>query len=292
MQQVTSSRRDPAPTRLAYRLNRLWLTPYVRRLLWLGLPVGAVAGLVLWAVADEGRRDVVLGAYHDARRAVEERPEFSVRLMVIDNASAEVADDIRDVLPLDFPVSSFDLDLVEMRRIVAGLDAVERAELRIRSGGILQVSVTERTPAIVWRSRQGLELLDAGGHRVASLQARTDRPDLPLIAGEGAERRTDEALHLIAAAGPLQGRLRGLRRVGERRWDIILDRGQRILLPEENPVPALERVIALAQAEDLLGRDVAVVDMRNVARPTLQLSNNAIGELRRIRKIEAGVISQ
>lgn len=62
MQQVTSSRRDPAPTRLAYRLNRLWLTPYVRRLLWLGLPVGAVAGLVLWAVADEGRRDVVLGA--------------------------------------------------------------------------------------------------------------------------------------------------------------------------------------------------------------------------------------
>ena len=31
-------RRDPAPTRLAYRMNRLWLTPLLRAMLHVGLP--------------------------------------------------------------------------------------------------------------------------------------------------------------------------------------------------------------------------------------------------------------
>ena len=44
--------------------------------------------------------------------------------------------------------------------------------------------------------------------------------------------------------------------MGERRWDVVLDRDQRILLPETGPVPALERVIALDKAEHLLDRDI------------------------------------
>jgi hypothetical protein len=41
-----------------------------------------------------------------------------------------------------------------------------------------------------------------------------------------------EALALVAAARPAVPRLRGLVRMGERRWDLVLDRDQRILLPE------------------------------------------------------------
>ena len=39
------------------------------------------------------------------------------------------------------------------------------------------------------------------------------------------------------------------------------------MLPENHPVQALERVIALSDAQDLMARDVAVVDMRLEARP-------------------------
>ncbi|MDZ7909564.1 MAG: cell division protein FtsQ/DivIB [Gemmobacter sp.] len=45
--------------------------------------------------------------------------------------------------------------------------------------------------------------------------------------------------------------------MGERRWDIVLDRNQRILLPAKEPVRALERLLALDKAEDLLKRDIA-----------------------------------
>ncbi len=146
--------------------------------------------------------------------------------------------------------------------------------------------VTERDPVAVWRTEDGLTLVDETGHRVAGLHARTDRPDLPLIAGEGANAATPEALELLAAAGPLTARIRGLVRIGDRRWDIVLDRDQRILLPSQHPVRALERLLALDKAEDILARDLAAIDLRNDARPTLRLTPFALNELRRSQGLD------
>jgi len=282
------ARRDPAPTRLAYRMNRLWLTPIVRALLRVGLPAFCIVFAAGWYFSDAARRAAVAGVYLDLRAALEERPEFSVKLLAVEGASTELDEDIREVLPLDFPVSSFDLDLEAMRRTVSGLDAVAKAELRIRPGGILQIIVVERDPAVIWRGRGGLELLDAAGHRVAPLGARTNRSDLPVIAGDGAYEHVAEALALFAAARPIADRVRGLVRMGERRWDLVLDRDQRILLPEDGALAALERVMALHVAEDMLERDLIAIDLRNAARPTLRMAPGAVDELRRIKTLEAG----
>jgi cell division protein FtsQ len=168
---------------------------------------------------------------------------------------------------------------------VAGLDPVKRASVRIRPGGILQIDVTERLPLVVWRDGSGVALLDETGAYVGDLTRRTGRADLPLIAGFGADKHVPEALALIAAAGPLTARLRGLVRIGERRWDVVLDRRQRILLPSDNPVRALEHVIALGQAQDMLKRDLAVVDMRIAARPTIRMSAEAVKDWWQIREI-------
>ncbi|MFA5537825.1 MAG: cell division protein FtsQ/DivIB, partial [Gemmobacter sp.] len=166
------------------------------------------------------------------------------------------------------------------RGTVESFDAVARADLRVVQGGVLQVNVTERLPAVVWRTRDGLWLLDAEGHRIAVITARGLRADLPLVAGKGASDATPEALALFKVAEPLSGRVRGLVRVGERRWDLVLDRDQRILLPEMQPERALERVIALDQAQGLLARDLLAVDLRNERRPTVRVNPEALDHLR------------
>ncbi len=289
MQPVTESvRRDPAPSRWAYRFQRLWLTPVFRALLRVGVPVFLMVLGAGWFFSDPDRQQQINDGITEVRRSVAERPEFMVKLMAIDGASAELAEEIRKVLPVDLPKSSFDLDLDEMQARVETLDAVATVDLHIRAGGVLQVEVQERVPAVIWRVGGYLELLDDGGRRVAALTTRRDRPDLPLLAGEGADRAVPEALALLRAAKPLEDRLRGLVRMGERRWDVVLDRGQRILLPETNPVDALEQVIAVHQAQELLERDLAAIDMRNIARPTLRMEQQAVEELRRIRGIVLG----
>jgi len=145
----------------------------------------------------------------------------------------------------------------------------------------LQVTVTERTPAYVWRSAAGLMMIDATGHRIAGLSERADRADLPLVAGEGADTAITEATQLLRASGPLAPRIRGLVRISDRRWNIDLDRNQTILLPATDPIDALDSLLAMNKAEDILARDLTTIDLRNEHRPVLRLAPFALEELRR-----------
>lgn len=276
---------DPSPSRLSYRLQRWMLTPGIRLGLRIVVPFGLTLAIASAFLADETRRDTLSLFVADLRVGIQERPEFMVSLMAIDGAGSNLAQDIREVVPLDFPISSFDLDLEQIRQVVTGLDPVKAASVRIRPGGLLQIDVTERQPVVVWRTRDGLALLDPDGVHVDVIDSRTAHPDLPLIAGIGADRHVAQALQLMASARPLGERLRGLVRVGERRWDVVLDRDQRIMLPGDYPVRALERVIVLNQGNDLLERDVVVVDMRLGERPTLRMSSAALKDWWRIREI-------
>lgn len=284
--------RDPAPSRTAYRLQRLWLTPVFRALFRIGLPAFLVmfgAGLYL---SDSGRRAELSAVWAGTWDKVEKRPEFLVNLLAVDGASPALAEAVRAKVDLKFPLSSFEIDLEAQRAKIEELDAVARADLRVRAGGVLQVTIAERVPVIIWRTPSELSLLDAEGMRVARIFERSDRADLPIVSGDGANKAVAEALALIAAAEPIAPRLRGLVRQGERRWDVVLDRNQRILLPETGAVAALERVIALDKAEQLLGRDIIAVDLRNEHRPALRLSPGALAKMRAQRElIETGASS-
>lgn len=283
--QPMSRRADPSPSRWAYRLQRLMLTPLFRSLLRVGLPMAAAftAGSLFFSHQDN--RDSFRLWLVEMRNEFQSRPEFQVKLMAIDGAGDSVGEDIREILPIDFPVSSFELDLPNIRTTIAELPAVKDVSVRVRPGGVLQIDVVERVPTVLWRTRDGLMLLDDQGNYVGEAEARAAHADLPLIAGEGADQAVPEALQLFAAVGPLQPRLRGLVRMGARRWDVVLDRDQRILLPDNGAVQALERVIALNQAQDVMARDLAQVDVRLGQRPTIRMNKAAVEEWWRINKI-------
>ncbi len=279
--------RDPAPSRLVYRLHRLWLTPGFRPAARYGLPAVLLLAVAGGFLANPDNRAAIVRQVTETRRSIETRPEFMVRATTVDGASPALAETVRELLPRAFPVSSFDLDLEAIQARIAGLDVVESARIVIRPGGIMQVSITEREPVLVWRRAEAVELVDRSGHRVATLANRAARADLPLIAGWNANRAVEEALAIYREAGPLAAHIRGLVRVGERRWNIVLDDGPVILLPEDDPLPALVQVLALDETEDLLARAVTHVDMRDPRRPTLRFVRNATpgsGPVRETRK--------
>ncbi|QGY00329.1 FtsQ-type POTRA domain-containing protein [Roseovarius faecimaris] len=263
------------------------LTPLFRKVLKVGVPFAAafIGGTIYFSDAE--RQEKMALAFVDLREQIETRPEFMVNLLAIDGASDETAEDIREIFPIEFPVSSFDLELDDLQELIEGLPAVADASVRIRQGGILLAEVTERQPVALWRNRDGLGIVDIEGVVVGEVISRAERSDLPLVVGEGAERALPEALQVLHAARPLAGRVKGLVRMGERRWDVVLDRDQRIQLPAVGPVRALERVIVLNQVQDMLERDLVVVDMRLAERPTIRMNEAAIEEWWRVVKMSA-----
>ena len=170
-----------------------------------------------------------------------------------------------------------------MKTTVEDIEAVENVSILVGAKGVLQVGIVERVPALLWRNEEGLTLLDAQGVASGRVDARQDRGDLPLVAGLGVEQNIPEALKIFQKLGPIAGRVRGLMRKGERRWNVVLDRGQVLMLPEEQPIAALGRILALHRAQDILNRDVLVVDIRDGRKPILRLSAPALDDFKKLR---------
>ena len=51
-------------------------------------------------------------------------------------------------------------------------------------------------------------------------------------------------------------------RVGERRWNLRLDNGVEVRLPEEGAEAALAELVRLAREQDILSRDIKAIDLR------------------------------
>ena len=98
--------------------------------------------------------EIVLNFY----RKVVERPEFMLSALSIQGSSDSLNAEIRDVLGLNFPVSSFDLDLAYLRNRILSLPPVETAEVRLQGSGILNVKVKEKVPALLLKDDSGIHV--------------------------------------------------------------------------------------------------------------------------------------
>lgn len=269
-------RPGPGPSRIAYRLSRLWMMSRVRRAA-VALPLVALAVVAVRVAGDPDVR-AALAAERDAViAALSERPEFAVTDLRVTGASERLTHAIREVAALAPNASSLTVDVDLVRARIAAMGGVRSARVKLGPDGVLLISVDERVPAALWRDGEGrLWLADRHGVVIALAGARADHPDLPVVIGPGSQAAMAEALALFRAAPDLRKRLRAFVRVGARRWDVVLDRDLRIMLPAEGAEAALQRVMALHYGEELLDRDLAVIDVRLADRPTLRLTPEAV----------------
>ncbi len=273
-------RRDPAPSVLRYRLGRLWLTPSFRRTVLFGPLLAVGLGGTLFLATNDTVTSWAAQTSENLRESIVGRDEFRVSRMEVFGASEGLRAKITGMAGLTFPMSSLDMDLVGLREKFEALPRVASAAVRLGSGGVLEVNVTERMPNVVWRHATGLALYSADGVHLGDVASRLDRADLPLIAGQGATDHIGEAMELFSIASGIKDRVRGLQRVGARRWTLVLDQGREIWLPETGARTALMRVMATHATQEILDKDVTIVDLRVPDRPVLRLGQVAVSELR------------
>jgi cell division protein FtsQ len=261
---------------LSYRLSRAWAKPILRNavLVYLPLVLLAIAG---WRIAaHDGLRGMIEAKVVDLGEQFAARPEFAVRGVTVTGGSDELNAEVRRALDIQRGISSLNLDVERLRLRTEALGAVETATVQFDPQGTLRVAVVERIAvALFRRSDRELVMVDKGGVVIGPAGSRANHPELPVILGAGGQDRVDEVLDLLAAAPEIMPRLRAFVRVGERRWDIVLDRDMVIKLPQTGSVEALSRIMALHYGEELLDRDIAVIDMRLPDRPAVRMMPEA-----------------
>ena len=270
---------DPAPSRLRYQFSRWMLSPLIKKSVFYGLPLIILAIPILIYFQDQKNKEQVEEIAFDLYRKVIERPEFMLDALSIEGASDSLNAEIREVLGLEFPISSFDLDLDKLHERVLALPPVEIAEVHIKGGGILSVRVDEKIPALLIKKDIGFNVLSEHGQYIRSVSSREHFSHLPLITGEGAENVASQAPSLFKAIGGELDEVRGLVFVGKRRWNIVLASGQVIMLPANNPEQAIQKILILDKAEQILSRQVAIFDFRIPSRITLRIPTDDYGRI-------------
>ena len=264
---------DPAPSRIAYRMMRLMLIPRLRLIFTLGFPSLLIFCATLGLFININVWENISAIKKDLKLAFVERPEFMIKVASIDGSSDELANEIREILPLDFPVSYFDLDIKYLHKVVNEIPAVASAAIKISAGGVLQINVAEKSPAFIWRKDNVMSVIDETGSFIRIANSRVDYPKLPLVVGEAADLAVSEISSLMQANEYFKDHVRAFIRVGERRWDLILENNVRIMLPQREFLAAFDRLMLMNEAGSLLSGRLSNIDMRLVVRPTVRVQS-------------------
>ena len=271
---------DPAPSRIAYRIMRLLLIPRLRLIFTLGFPSLLIFCATLGLFININVWENISAIKKDLKLAFVERPEFMIKVASIDGSSDELTNEIREILPLDFPVSYFDLDIKYLHKVVNEIPAVASAAIKISVGGVLQINVTEKSPAFIWRKDNVMSVIDETGSFIRIANSRVDYPKLPLVVGEAANLVVSEISSLMQANEYFKDHVRAFIRVGERRWDLILENNVRIMLPQREFLAAFDRLMLMNEAGSLLSGRLSNIDMRLVVRPTVRVDTVSVDPLR------------
>ena len=278
---------DPAPSIISYRLMRLMLIPRLRLILTLGIPSLVIFCGTLILFLNINVHENIEALKKDLKRALVERPEFMIKVASVDGASDELAHEIREIMPLDFPVSYFDLDIKYLHKVLNDIPAVASAAIKVTVSGVLQIDISERIPAFIWRKDDVISVIDEKGEFIRLATSRLDYPELPLVVGEAANLSIADISSLMEDNQYFLQQVRAFVRVGERRWDLVLDNNLRIMLPQTEFLAAFDRLMLMSQSGSLFSNQLSSIDMRLVERPTVrvgaasedQLTYNSSGDL-------------
>lgn len=171
------------------------------------------------------------------------------------------------------------VDLDEVRGKLMTIGWVADARVSRRMPDTLVVHIIERKAAAVWQHQGQLMLIDGEGVLLEPVSAEA-MPDLPLVIGDGAYAQQPAYQKLLDAAPALKPLVKAATWIGNRRWDLTFNTGERLALPEgeEAAGKALTKFAELDGADRLLGRGYLKFDMRDPTRLVVRMPRQVVSK--------------
>lgn len=165
-------------------------------------------------------------------------------------------------------------DAEAARERIAQIPWVKTVSVQKFYPGTLRVTVEEREPFALWQRGQIVSIIDNEG-RVITDDVDERYAGLLLLVGHGAQTRGQSMMHWLQEVPSLRSRVRAAVLIADRRWNLVLENGITVRLPEEGAPAALAELVRLDDESGLLSRDIAAVDLRLEDRVVVRLSEDA-----------------
>jgi cell division protein FtsQ len=267
MKQSAGKRKPPPAPRRRRRLPRR-----IRRAaLWL-LPIVAAVGCygVIWASRFPAGQAALAQAMD---RVIGASAAFGLVVTAIEVEGRETTD-VATVVAALSAARGTPILAVSPGRAKEQLETlpwVRSATIERRLPGTLFVRLVERRPLAVWQHGGIQQLIDREG-AVIPVDDLSRFARLPTVVGDDAAPNAVALIDMLASEPELAARVTAAVRVGGRRWNLRIDDAIDVLMPEENPGNAWNRLAELERTSFLLKRDVQAVDLRLPDRLVLRVT--------------------
>ncbi|MCC3861364.1 cell division protein FtsQ/DivIB [Pseudemcibacter aquimaris] len=153
------------------------------------------------------------------------------------------------------------VNIKEIKERIELLNWVKTATIARKMPDGVAINIVEHQPAALWQVDNKLWILSDEGVRITD-QGLEYFSDLPMISGNGADDNLEELMITVSQNMELFDRVETATWVGGRRWDLILNNGIKIMLPENGMEVAWQNLIEFERQEKLLAKNILAVDFR------------------------------
>ena len=203
-----------------------------------------------------------LRAVDDATAATIDDAGFGISQVHIVGNGRTPGESIVAALGIKPGQSIFDADVQTARLRLKKLDWVADADVRRRYPDDISVRIVEKLPFALWQSPDNkLWVVERDGGLITTDGVEQFKK-LPLLAGAGGSNAAD-IVDAVSQHRAIAARVRAYQRIEERRWNLILDDGVVVKLPELNWGKELDALDHLIIDEGILERDVIEIDLRS-----------------------------
>jgi cell division protein FtsQ len=261
--------REENPSRLIAILER-----------YLPRRIGVVATLLVLlggaglGVVQGGHVDELISTLSDTRNAAANRFGFRIATVAINGRKQLSQDEILAVGGVNGRSSLLFLDAAVVRSKLKANPWIADATVLKLYPDRLQIDIVERSAFALWQQDGHLSVIADDGAILESYVTRRFT-SLPLVVGQGAEKRARDFLALLDRYPQVRSVTKAAVLVGERRWNLRLNDGLDVRLPENDVGNALATLSKLDKEDRLFSRDITAIDMRLPDRLTVRLSEDA-----------------
>src|SRR3954466_6920831 len=238
------------------------------------LTVLMLLGSAAFGIVKGGHVDELTQALSDTRNALANSAGFRIATVAINGRKQLSQDEILAVGGVNGRSSLLFLDAAVVRGKLKANPWIADATVLKLYPDRLQIDVVERTAFALWQQDGHLSVIADDGAILESYVTRRFT-SLPLVVGKGAQTRAKDFLALLDRYPQGRSVTKAAILVGERRWNLRLNDGLDVRLPENDVGNALATLTRLDQEAKLFSRDITAIDMRLPDRLTVRLSDAA-----------------
>ncbi len=180
---------------------------------------------------------------------------------------------ILEVLAMQPGQSIFSADLWNAQQKLSALEWIASAEIHRRYPDAIFVSLVEKRPFALWQApaensnggahgEAPIWVVERNGKLITSHDLEKFRR-LPKLVGEGAPEAAADLVDQVTAHRAIAARIAAYSRISQRRWNLILDDGVTVELPETGWPKQLDALEHLIIDNGILERDVTQIDLRS-----------------------------